>query len=564
MLIVGAVLAGCSVGPPPLVPSVSVPVTAPAPAPAREVVVGVDRISGGFNPHTLADLTPVSAAVAGVVLPSAFRQSSDGTWVRDTTLLTSAQVTRTDPFTVTYRIRHNAQWSDTAPIAAEDFGYLAEQMRTQPGVVDSAGYQLIDEVISRDGGKTAEVVFSRPYPGWRTLFRHLLPAHLLKDAPGGWSQALARGLLVSGGPFTLLSVDTARGELVLVRNDRYWDTPAEVDRIVLRQGSDGALVDALGNGGAQAALFGHPNVITEALLREAGLSATVLPQPILTSVLLRPTGGALGDSRVRTAVAAALDRPSLIATGVGSGPSADLVADSQLLAPSQPGYRPTAPATGPPVQPDPETVDRLLTDAGYTRGADGWERSGTALRLVVAAPVDRASYEVLAARVADQLRDAGIEVELRLVESDELFGEVLRTGGQRERLVPRRQALTPSTDGVDIAVVPQPIAADPAAAVVSWFGCPLVVPARLEPAPPNPAGFCDITLQPMMESALVGTDPLTEAVDRALWERAVTIPLYQQASLLVTTDELRGVSPGSPWEGPFHGAGGWQLHQVDS
>ncbi|MDQ3901948.1 MAG: ABC transporter substrate-binding protein, partial [Actinomycetota bacterium] len=288
-LLAGAAIVACAPQPAPLgAPRVTTP--SASPPLVREVVLGVDRLIGGFNPHTLADLTPVSEAVAGLLLPSAFHQAPSGQWVLDHTLLTSAEVTTTAPFTVTYRIRRNAQWSDITPIAAEDFGYLAEQMRTQPGVLDSAGYQLIDQVISRDGGKTAEVVFTRPYAGWRTLFRHLLPAHLLKDAPGGWSKALDAGLPVSGGPFAMTSVDRSRGEIVLERNDRYWDTPTQVGRIRLRQGSEAALVEALRTGGVQGALFGRPNAITESLLRAAnlGVSPTVVPQPVLISVLLRP------------------------------------------------------------------------------------------------------------------------------------------------------------------------------------------------------------------------------------------------------------------------------------
>lgn len=527
--------------------------------------MGVDRLAGGFNPHILANLTPVSTALAGLLLPSAFHQLPDGQWVLDETLLTSAEVTDTQPFTVTYRIRYNAQWSDTAPIAAEDFGYLAEQMRTQPGVVDSAGYQLIDQVVSRDGGKTAEVVFRRPYPGWRTLFRHLLPAHLLKDAPGGWNEALDSGVGASGGPFSLISVDPARGELVLGRNDRYWDRPAAVDRILLRKSSDADLVEALRTGGVQAALFGYPDAITASLLAAAHLPPPVLvPQPILASVLLRPAGTVLGDQRVRTAVAAALDRPSLIATGVASGPSAGLQADSQVLAPSQPGYRPTAPSTGPPVRPDPAVTRRLLTAAGYTRGPTGWERSGRPLRLVVAAPADREPYGVLAARVVDQLRGAGIQAELRTVDPDELFDTVLDSSQQPERVVSPPGGRAPSGDdaaAVDIAVVPQPAAGHPGTQVASWSGCPLVVPARLEQAPPNPAGLCDLSLQPLIEQALSGAGPMAPSLEPALWQRAVTIPLYQQASLLVTTSALRAVSPGSPLEGPFDGAQRWQLRR---
>ncbi|MGH3998733.1 MAG: ABC transporter family substrate-binding protein, partial [Pseudonocardiaceae bacterium] len=466
---------------------------------------------------------------------------------------------------VTYRIRRNAQWSDITPIAAEDFGYLAEQMRSQPGVLDSAGYQLIDQVVSRDGGKTAEVVFHRPYAGWRTLFRHLLPAHLLKDAPGGWSKGLDAGLPVSGGPFAMASVDRSRGEMVLVRNDRYWDTPAQVDRILFRRGSEAALADALRTGGVQGALFGRPNAITESLLRAADLGVTpaVVPRPVLASVLLRPASRVLNDQRVRTAVAAALDRPSLIATGVASGPAAALRADSVVLAPSAPGYQASTPVAGVPVAPDPDTMRRLLTDAGYTRDSTRWERAGQPLRVVVAAPADREPYGTLAARVTAQLQTAGIEAELREVDPDELFGTML--GPEPEiNGVSLRSTTSTVANGVDIVVLPQPAAGHPATQLASWYGCPLVVPARQTPAPPNPAGLCDLALQPRIERALIQNDPIgtvAATVDAALWERAVTIPLYQQVALLVTTSQLYNPAPGTVLEGPLDGAARWQLRR---
>ncbi|MDQ4104817.1 MAG: ABC transporter family substrate-binding protein [Actinomycetota bacterium] len=569
-LTAGIALAGCAPQPLPLVaPRQPAASSSIAPLPAGEVVLGVDRLVGGFNPHTLADLTPVSRAVAGLLLPSAFRQTPTGQWVLDDTLLDSAAVTSTQPFTVTYRIRRDAQWSDVTPIAAEDFGYLAAQMRTQPGVVDAAGYQLIDRVVSRDGGKTAEVVFHRPYAGWRTLFHHLLPAHLLKDAPGGWNKALDVGLPVSGGPFAMTQVDRSRGEMVLERNDRYWDVPAHVGRIRFRQGSEAAVTEALRTGGAQGALFTRPNAITESLLRAANLEATptVVPQPVAVSVLMRPGSRVLSDQRVRAAVAAALDRSSLIATGVASGPSATLRADSQVLAPSAPGYRATVPATGIPVTPDPETVRRLLTEAGYTHEPGGWRRAGQPLRLVVAAPADREPYGTLAARVVDQLRTAGIEAELREVDPDELFSTMLGSDADE---VPFRPGTAEVPDPVataariDVVVLPQPTAGHPATQLASWYGCPLVVPARLAPVPPNPAKSCDLTLQPMIERSLTQDDPagtVPRTVDAALWERAVTIPLYQPTALLVTTKQLRGIAPGTPLEGPFDGAERWQLRQ---
>ena len=204
------VLAGCT----------DAPVNRPRrrPCPPRnprptELVLGVDDIGAGFNPHLLAHTSPVTNALATLVLPSVFRPDGAGTLQLDRTIATSAEVVATEPFTVSYELNLEASWSTNAPIAAEDFVYLWERMRSEPGVVDAAGYKLITEVRSRAGGKAVDVVFSQAYPAWQQLFSDLLPAHLLKDAPGSWTGATLNGLPASGGPFRIISIDRARGEV---------------------------------------------------------------------------------------------------------------------------------------------------------------------------------------------------------------------------------------------------------------------------------------------------------------------------------------------------------------
>ena len=175
----------------------------PTPTPKAEptrLVVGVGDLPPGFNPHLLADRSPVTTALATLVLPSPFKVAADGTLQLDPTIVSSARVVDSNPFTVSYELNLEASWSDNAPVAAEDFVYLWQQMRTQPGAADAAGYQLITDVRSRAGGKAVDVVFSQPYPAWQQLFSGLLPAHLLKDAPGSWIGATTGGLPTSGRP----------------------------------------------------------------------------------------------------------------------------------------------------------------------------------------------------------------------------------------------------------------------------------------------------------------------------------------------------------------------------
>ena len=171
---------GCTVDPPPAPQSTQSSAVLSAPAPkASQIIMAIDSIGAGFNPHLLSDQSPVNAAISALVLLSSFRPAPDpvsptGSLGDGPTLLVSADVTSQSPFIVTYKIRPEAAWTDNAPIAADDFWYLWRQMVSQPGVVDPAGYDLITGVQSVDGGKTAVVTFSQPYPAWRELFNDLL------------------------------------------------------------------------------------------------------------------------------------------------------------------------------------------------------------------------------------------------------------------------------------------------------------------------------------------------------------------------------------------------------
>src|SRR6185312_3213239 len=111
--------AGCTVSPPPAPQSTETKrSTAPPPQRKTQIIMGIDSIGAGFNPHLLSDLSAVNAAVSALVLPSAFRPVVDPStatgsrWEMDPTLLDSAEVTSENPFTVTYKIRPEAQWTD--------------------------------------------------------------------------------------------------------------------------------------------------------------------------------------------------------------------------------------------------------------------------------------------------------------------------------------------------------------------------------------------------------------------------------------------------------------------
>ena len=106
----------------------------------------------------------------------------------------------------------------SAAITRQDLIASAERIYfrylSPAGTVGSSGYRAITDVRSRAGGKAVDVTFDRPYPYWPELFSGLLPAHILKDAPGGWTAPMANGVPVSGGPYRVMGVDRVRGEVL--------------------------------------------------------------------------------------------------------------------------------------------------------------------------------------------------------------------------------------------------------------------------------------------------------------------------------------------------------------
>lgn len=545
-------LAACTSPPPE--PVVTSPVSPPStPATPSQIVIGVDDIVGGYNPHNLADQSSITTALSQLLLPSAFRASSDGKYELDPKLMRSAEVTSREPFTVTYEIRPDASWSDGAPIAVEDFTYLREAMRDQPGALAPAGYRLISDIQPKDGGKGVVVTFSQPYPGWRTLFSGLLPSHLLKDAPGGWQGALATSFPAYGGPFSIKQLDNARGEIILERNERYWDKPAAIDQLVLRRADEPSMRAALLSGNDQFVLSRTDSAGLN-LFQQLGdaVQLQTIPNARTVDVLLRPANGLLVNDEVRAGVAALIDRNKLIDEGTAGGPSAGLRADAQVIPPSEPGYAPTIPGgTG---VPDPAKAEELLNSAGYSKEAGTWRKGGRQLSLVIASPGQQEPYASLAKELARELTAAGIGVRTINPQPRDLFSTLLA--------MPVSPTGQPAADGsgsvgVDIAVVPMPVGGDHASVLASTFGCRPeqdTASSTASAAPANPAAVCDKTLQPTIDDALSGAKPLNDALaglEPKLWAQHTVVPLFQLADTLATNSTIAGVTSGPPMIGPF-------------
>lgn len=443
-----SVLAGCVADPPP--PTVVGEERSDGETVRRSadgVLLALDRVDEGFNPHLLADQGIDTDLVSSLLLPSAFVPGAGGARVLDHSLLESAGPLPDDPRTVRYTIAAGAQWSDGVPVAAEDFEYLWRQMTTQPGVVDPSDYERIVAVRSGAGGRVVDVVFDEAPQEWRSLFDHLLPAHILKDAPDGFQGALRRPPTTSAGPFMIRVADVGRGEIEFVRNDRYWADPPPLDQILVRRATGaGQLGSALRGGPATLALVSRTPVNEDVTRTVPGLRGEQLRSSAQLELSFNTTGPVASEAAVRRALTAAV-RPEVVGRIV-TGEFQPAVTPFPFPSGSR------TPATA-----DREAVDRHLTEAGYVRRGERWERDGEPLSatLGVESTDDRA--RTAAHTVADQLRTAGIGARVWELDTVSLYADAL-PHGLIDGVVGWQRV-----DGV----------ADTAAA--SRFGCPTAPPA---------------------------------------------------------------------------------------
>jgi ABC-type transport system substrate-binding protein len=610
-------VAGCAVSPPPAPQSTETTrSTAPPPLRKTQIIMGIDSIGAGFNPHLLSDLSAVNAAIGALVLPSTFRPVPDpatptgSRWEMDPTLLVSADVTNENPFTVTYKIRPEAQWTDNAPIAADDFWYLWRQMVSQPGVVDPAGYDLITGVQSIDGGKQAVVTFSRSYPAWRELFSNILPAHIVKDVPGGFPAGLASALPVTGGQFRVENIDPQRDEILLARNDRYWGPPAKPDLILFRRaGAPAALADSVRNGDTQVAQVHGGSAAFAQLSAIPDVRTARIMTPRVMQLTLRASEPKLVDSAVRKAILGMLDVDLLAAVGAGSDNTVTLD-QAQIRSPSDPGYVPTAP----PVLTRTEALG-LLEASGYqiendtsasvtppppapsapprptngppeiTRGRIS--KDGKQLSLVIGVAANDPTSVAVANTAADQLRNVGIAATVLALDPVALYRDALvnnrvdalvgwrEAGGNLATLLASRYSC-PALEATPVSTAATPLnppaASDPSVtaratpattptAPTSNTPSRAQEPGALVQAPSNLTGICDHSIQPNIDAALVGAANINDVVNEIeprLWNMSTVLPILQDTTIVAAGPSVLNVSlSGSVPVGIVGDAGQW-------
>ncbi|MBJ7289045.1 MAG: ABC transporter family substrate-binding protein [Williamsia sp.] len=619
--VAAVVTASCTADPPPPVQESQAP-PPPTDVPQGQTIsVATDSIGVGFNPHLSADQSPVTAAVAAMTLPSAFTPVTTPTgvaWFLDPAVLIGAEVTSQSPFTVTYRIAQDAQWSDGLPVTGEDFSYLWQQMSRQPGTVAPAGYRLIDDVASRAGGKEAVVRFRAPYPAWRELFTSLLPSHALRGVPNGFQTGMDSGLPVSAGRFAISGIDSSRDEIRLQRNDRYWRTPAVVDQIVLhRVGTSAQLAESLRSSDTRVvALAGGP-ALAGSLGAISGVVTGRTPVGRSLGITLNTRSPIMSDIAVRQGILGLVNPQVLIDASAGEATVTPFA--NTVLQPSDPGYYftdrpvpdaaavagyfatggyfpvPAAASTTPPSSSGASapaadasaapTTTTSTTDGGSStattlpQGVVPLQRGGTTLAVRIGVVAGDVRTRAAADSLSDQLRGSGILAEVRALPAPELYGTALTDPGvdivvgwqsagvsPATRLASNTECDVPRSGATaSTSATPTPSGAVPT--TVAPSASPTTTPDQSsatgdERYASNVSGLCDRTLGDLATRALSAADPSTalREAEAAVAAQHVYLPIYQDSLLTAVGPGTTNVRLQGPVAtGIFGNSGTWGI-----
>ncbi len=554
------------------------------------MTLGIDQAPTGCNPNTASGDTWATRLLLEAVLPSSFLVNTNGQSGYNASVISQAELQSTSPETVVYTINPKAVWSDGRPITATDFMYTWKQERGTAGPVGTAtpagsatststptpagpvatapttlpgatgatgpaiGYRQIKSMKGSNKGRTVTVVFRTPYEDWQSLFNDLLPAHVMQRV--GWSPActsLDPAVDLSGGPFQIAQVSPS--QIVLDRNPRWWQQPANLARIVVKIASSPAqLATWMANGTVDVAL---PRGYNEQYLEAVTSMPTVGTQSQISTTFLElqfsTTSAATAAVAVREAIAHAVDRQALVNHVVGWADSSIVPAASFLYSQTQggypgpkppplqvsgqPGYSTTtttskaAVATAFPVTANLAETSHLLTGLGFIKAANSmWVGpTGTPFSLRLAVDNGDSWATAAAAEVARQLQAAGIAVTEVHASSAQAAGKALSTGSADMALIPMHAGPYPSQ-------------------AIAWY-TPLL-------GAPGTGGSQDWSNldDPALNSELVKASqelnpvdaaPIYTAVDTTLWQDMVGLPLFAEPTLMASSGLTYGIA-GNP------------------
>jgi peptide/nickel transport system substrate-binding protein len=485
-----------------------------------------------------------AAVIAGrPVLRGVFTINPRLQYVRD--LVSSARATLR-PFAVTYDIRKNANWSDGTPVTAHDFVWSWQKIiDSRSQVAFREGYDQIESAKVFNKGKSVRFTFNAPYANWKDLFLSgvVLPKHVLRGEDYNliWSNCVCNprnGRPIGNGPYLLQSYRKG-ADATLVANGKWYGPKPKLRKIVFRFIEDtNSHIQAMRAREVDAA-FPSPQTALTSLQRQSGLIYKSGPGLYHEHIDLAGKGNhnpLMDKAWFRQAVITGINRGGLVKTFFSDIAPSLKVLNSLVMYPPDANYEPHFNR----YRYNPSKARQILTSHGCRAGADRIMVCGGVKAKILHATTGTNRRRVLAAQIyKDNLKAVGIEVDIRLVEPNVLFGDS------------PQGALAGNWDMLEYAWVTSP----DSSFAVPWLGCGKTS---------NNMTYCNKKVTRLLERSDVTLNAKRRAAlfnqANAIMAREVpSIPLYAVPVVLVHKTSVKGMGAPNPSFGPTWNAHLWSF-----
>lgn len=309
-----------------------------------------------------------------------------------------------DPLTYIFHLRPGVRFSDGRPLTSHDVKWTFDSILTGAVLTPKAGsYRLIDHI---DAADDSTVIFHLKEPYSPLLWNLSNPA--VGIVPTG-SGADFNQHLIGSGPFRLVRLEQDK-EVVIERNPTYWGTPPKVERVrfaVVPDTTTRALELRKGSADLEINALTADMVVT--IEKQRQLDVMRSPGTTYAYLAFNLRDPILKDVRVRQAIAYSIDRRPMIhyLWRDMARPAAS------VLPPSSWAYDGAVRTYGH----DPSRARQLLDAAGYP------ERNGVRFHLTMKTSTEE-STRLMAAVLQQQLREAGIALDIRTFEFATFYSDV--------------------------------------------------------------------------------------------------------------------------------------------
>lgn len=382
-----------------------------------ELIQDIGEIGPNWNANSADGNTAYMAELWAWYQPHLWDYSVGGDATPNPDYLTNVEVTSEDPLVVTYDINEKATWNDGTPIDWTAFQATWTCLNGKDSNYNppqTMGYENIASVEQGTSAKQVVVTFETPFYPYQYLFQQLVNPNSVD--PDVFTQGWVNNPHTewAAGPYTIDSFDDT--QVTFVRNENWWGNPGKLDKVVFKQMSDSAAINAFQNGeidaiGGRASGGGASSADRLKIVRGMDDVQLRIGYSLQTNVFTyNGTAGALKDEKVRKAISQGFDYETWMAIayqGVDWDPERP---GSEILQPFQSGYENNLPKDIQKL--DVEGAKKTLEGDGYTMGDEYYEKDGKPLKISYTYFGDSATQTAMANAYQQMMKNIGVKCEI--------------------------------------------------------------------------------------------------------------------------------------------------------